>query len=926
MSLAFKLGSQFERRLQDRGRYLSDTGAVSVTDQGPDHIYATVRGSQEYEVRVTYTRDARNRDNLLVFCTCPYFDDYARCKHVWAVIVEASRARSLPNAEYARFLRIDREPAAQQGGLIEPVAPHYPIPQRTRTPPWKEYLGQIQATAELRKSDPEWPDGFELLYVVDPPSSRATGAVVLDLFSRSRKKNGEPTVWKDFRISHTRAGQLPDPVDTDIVPMLLGGTDTFSFNYSSTYGTSTRKALPHALALKVIPRAAAAGRLALRADHLHQFAPLEWDQGEAWRLLLEVRQDDRDQWTIVGALVRGEERMPLAEPVLILRGGFVVARGRVALLEDEGAYAWIEQLLAIRSIPFPDRERDEVLASLLNTAHLPRLDLDEPLRFEERHGVPRAALRISQARSAWGEEQFIGKTLFDYGSGWSADPISGRGVWMPGERVFWSATPRPRPPRTNNCARPTPPWKRGLDPESQNHAGPDRAPVLRAGWQVEADGKAFRAASGHASGCQLRHRLVRAARRGGLRRGARGAARTADGAAPRRNDGAAGRWQLRAAAGGMAGKACNCSPAWASREGDHYALPAESGGAARRAAGRAAGGQRRRGLRARPASNCASSTALRAAEQPAGFAGQLRDYQREGLGWLQFLRRFGFGGCLADDMGLGKTVQVLALLEARRAASMATRRRRPAAVAGRRAAVADLQLAAGGGALHAAAAGARSHRRGRATTSDFERLRPDPDHLRHAAARHRCTLKEIEFDYVILDEAQAIKNAQTKSAKAARLLHGRAPPGAERHAGRKPPRRTVEPVRVPQSRACWAQPSVCKGRWRCRAIPSEETRQLLAQALRPFILRRTKEQVAQELPPKTRADALLRTGGARSAALRRAARPLPRFAAGARSTSRGWRVEDPRARSAAAAAPGGLPSGLDRRQTRSTSPAPSSRC
>src|SRR4029077_9657243 len=49
------------------------------------------------------------------------------------------------------------------------------------------------------------------------------------------------------------------------------------------------------------------------------------------------------------------------------------------------------------------------------------------------------------------------------------------------------------------------------------------------------------------------------------------------------------------------------------------------------------------------------------------FAGQLRDYQREALGWVGFLRRFEFGGCLADDMGLGKTVMVLAWLDRLRA-------------------------------------------------------------------------------------------------------------------------------------------------------------------------------------------------------------------------------------------------------------------
>src|SRR5439155_13141151 len=57
---------------------------------------------------------------------------------------------------------------------------------------------------------------------------------------------------------------------------------------------------------------------------------------------------------------------------------------------------------------------------------------------------------------------------------------------------------------------------------------------------------------------------------------------------------------------------------------------------------------------------------IRPLDAPSGFTGTLRGYQRDGLGWMEFLRTFGFGGCLADDMGLGKTVQVLALLEHRR--------------------------------------------------------------------------------------------------------------------------------------------------------------------------------------------------------------------------------------------------------------------
>ena len=56
---------------------------------------------------------------------------------------------------------------------------------------------------------------------------------------------------------------------------------------------------------------------------------------------------------------------------------------------------------------------------------------------------------------------------------------------------------------------------------------------------------------------------------------------------------------------------------------------------------------------------------LTEALEPAGFSGSLRHYQRRGLSWLQFLERLGLGGCLADDMGLGKTPTTLAHLVAR---------------------------------------------------------------------------------------------------------------------------------------------------------------------------------------------------------------------------------------------------------------------
>ena len=107
----------------------------------------------------------------------------------------------------------------------------------------------------------------------------------------------------------------------------------------------------------------------------------------------------------------------------------------------------------------------------------------------------------------------------------------------------------------------------------------------------------------------------------------------------------------------------------------------------------------------RSARRCASSRGSWRSTRPPGFHGELRPYQREGLGWLDYLQRFGFGGILADDMGLGKTIQVLALLQRRRAPPAGQ-----GAVAGRGAAVARLQLDPGGREVHAEAPRARLHR------------------------------------------------------------------------------------------------------------------------------------------------------------------------------------------------------------------------
>jgi SNF2 family DNA or RNA helicase len=240
---------------------------------------------------------------------------------------------------------------------------------------------------------------------------------------------------------------------------------------------------------------------------------------------------------------------------------------------------------------------------------------------------------------------------------------------------------------------------------------------------------------------------------------------------------------------------------------------------------------------------------IEATKEPSTFTGELRDYQREGLAWMHFLRRFGFGGCLADDMGLGKTVQVLALLEGRRTA-------RRGAAAGESEGRPSLVVAPRSLIFHWKREAERFTPNLRVLDHTGGMRRRPGEHFNRydvvlttygTLRRDALNFKDLNFDYCILDEAQAIKNSATLSAKAARLLradHRLAMSGTpvENHLGELWSLFEFLNPGMLGSAALFG---------RTGRNPDPATRELLSRALRPFILRRTKEQVARELPSKT---------------------------------------------------------------------------
>ncbi|MDQ2805718.1 MAG: DEAD/DEAH box helicase, partial [Chloroflexota bacterium] len=156
--------------------------------------------------------------------------------------------------------------------------------------------------------------------------------------------------------------------------------------------------------------------------------------------------------------------------------------------------------------------------------------------------------------------------------------------------------------------------------------------------------------------------------------------------------------------------------------------------------------------------------------EPPGFQGQLRPYQRVGVGWLAAMRRFGLGAVLADDMGLGKTIQLIALLlHERQVAPGATGPTLlicPTSVVGnwRRELTRfgpDLRVL-----VHHGAERSREERAFAAEAGGYDVV------ISTYALLHRdeAALTAVQWANVVLDEAQNIKNPATKWAQAARRL------------------------------------------------------------------------------------------------------------------------------------------------------------
>ena len=868
-----ELAAYFSRGVRARGEQYVASGRIRLVPREPLLVRAIARGSASWIV----TLDARDNLGLGLSCTCPFAQDRGFCKHIWGALRVADEQRLLkPLLDAAAELVVERsgtdldiealtpdeKAVAAEMLHFEPTDPEIAIdgltPARPRLavpaprPEWRRIIDGVVRTAQFEPpsaQSAEWPNDRRLVYLADLPASASASGLVIELATEKLAANGSWSPPKFFRNGIASWLAIPDPLDREIGQMLRGSRRSTAWT-GGAESTSGFVVPPDAFD-SVLRLMSETGRLRIRHDTRER--PVEaarWDPGAPWEIRYGLTRTDNGTVTLSARFERDGETLAFDRPSIVHRSGFLVYDETIARLNVSGPFQLAVELRTHGPITLAESELPELVGVLADLPVAPRIELPEGLTVHEVEPVPVPVLTLERFDDSWRRGDLHVALAFDYDGVLVSEARPGvtvfdsrnnrvvrrdRGAELAARRLLERLGARLERDWRSGAMIPTLPASRF-------------EPLLReltaARWMVSFEGIVQR------SSTDLRVNVRSGVDwfdiDGGISFGDAEVplpfvlqALRAKESMIRLDDGSVGliTTELRArltpllAMTGAHGLRFRRSQT-ALLDALLATLPAAE--------------TDQQFERAR--SELRTFDRIEPATEPASFRGELRPYQREALGWFHFLRRFGLGGCLADDMGLGKTVQVLALLEARRLENAG-----PSLVVVPRSLVFNWKQEAG---RFAPGLRVLDHTGTGRTRASLPLTDENVVITTYGTLRRDITaLRELEFDYVILDEAQAIKNATTASSKAARLLRGR-----HRLA------LTGTPIenRVAElwSLCEFLNPGMLGSATSFKALarlrtPASEPSQpddlasaVLARALRPIILRRTKERVAPELPPR----------------------------------------------------------------------------
>jgi len=731
------------------------------------------------------------------------------------------------------------------------------------------------------------PRGVRLL--IDSSASEGVNGLLLDIFEAAPGIAGKPGKLRRASLSSDQLERLLLPRNVEsgngagdamaLVALLPPEVPGRPVRGRRPGGPAPRLAaqrfrMPPRLYDPVLPRLCERGVLGWWDGRVAVESPaLQWDEGEPWRLALRLQVPGAGAARLSGALERGNERVPLSSAVAVLGVGpvephagdappyaLVLFHDTLSRLEAQPGrdLPWLALLRETGEVVVPQEELEEALSTLLELPALPPLETPEGLQLSGERGKPRPKLVLEpDPAPAWANPPLLAELSFFYG----------------GAQVS-AGDPRPAV----------------IDPDGERFVRRDFDAEHRCLVRLlELGFKPVVSASGQGHGLELNPRDLPAVAEPLLREGwaveVHGTTLRPPNPPALRIESGIDWFEL---TGGVefAGNELEMKQLLAAiskgerfvelADGSKGLVPAEWMKTYDSLA-KLAQGETDDGLRFLPSQallvdallaalppptvddsfaalrdRLSSFERIKPKKEPKGFEGTLRGYQRQGLGWLGFLREFGLGGVLADDMGLGKTVQVLALLEAKRTAKGKANGNgngsgAPTLVVAPRSLVYNW--------IDEAARFAPKLKVLDYTGADREEVRSELRSYDIVITTYGTLRRDVaflasqEFDTVILDEAQAIKNRESQAAKASRLLvarHRLALTGTpiENHLGELGSLfEFLNPGLL--GRLPWLD--VLSGGHQA----SQQELALVAKGMRPFILRRTKAQVLEDLPPKT---------------------------------------------------------------------------
>ncbi|PQO40711.1 DEAD/DEAH box helicase [Blastopirellula marina] len=855
MGLADKASRFFSPTIRSRGLDYADDGAVQFINGGKGWASFTVEGSglEEYSVLLDWSGNLGDG----MECTCPYFSQGDFCKHIWACLVIADRVG---------MGRADREEVAQKNAKARQTAADKAL--------WRKVLDQYA----FRNHRPERLESVEahlktqrqLIFRLDLYDG--SGVPLIEFHQREQKKDGSWGAIKPFRIDRPLSPDVEDPEDRHLLTLLLGNQVRDHEPAYSSYDDRQRRSKSTQVQLNpdlydtTLPALAATGRFVFWGQTSPEFAeprPISWKDGMPWKFQIRADQDDAHQlWDLSGELARGKEIRPLADGLLFYGTGLALVGDELGRFVVPKDMRWMEVLLESETLSIPYADRQGLVQELWRTGEQVEVVGDASLSVPGTVGTPRGRIVIHPPSKNYGYR--TSRMLYASVSYWyDKHEIKVNG----GTRAWFDAstgqvTCANEPAEIALLQRLLALGMKTKEPSYTGDSQPghvqfpdaelDRvvSTLLDEDWEVHAEGTRIRRGSRFSlsvrSGVDwfdlegevdfdgvtvTLPELLAALEQG------EGFVRLGDGTRGILPQQWLDKYQSLA---GLAGKAEGSTLRFQSNQallldamlsslGEEHTVNIDKRFA----------NQRKR---------LQSFTGVKPVQPPKIFQGDLREYQQEGLGWLRFLEKFGFGGCLADDMGLGKTVQVLALLINRSRRQPKQADKRPSLVVAPNSVVHNWRQEANRFApsLKVAEYTGVGRKKEFPDLTQFDLVLTTYGTLRKDFER----LSQTPWDYAILDEAQAIKNASSQTAKASRLLDARhrlALSGTpiENHLGELWSLfEFLNPGLLGSSQAF--KDLAANG----TAVDPQKI-DSLRQGLAPFLLRRTKAQVLPQLPEKS---------------------------------------------------------------------------